>query len=282
MRNQAIAAARAGGDVDFIGAVGSDDFACRSGRDTRRTPASTPIDFAAVDGPSGIAAISVDARAENSIIVVAGANGAMTDVDDDDLATIRTAAILLAQLEIPLATVTTAAVAAASAGVPVLLNPSPVRELPADLLAAVSVIVLNQGEAAEIGADVLASIPHVITTLGGGGADTADLTAPSLAVPAPRVVAVDTTGAGDAFTGALAVAWAQGRDPEAALQWACAAGALATTTQGASTSSPDALRHRRPGRGATMIPPVGPAGRPSAVASGTAAGPRRRTRPGDG
>ncbi len=114
---------------------------------------------------------------------------------------------------------------------PVLLNPSPVRELPADLLAAVSVIVLNQGEAAAIGADVLASIPHVITTLGGGGAEYRGPDGASLAVPAPRVVAVDTTGAGDAFTGALAVAWAQGRDPEAALQWACAAGALATTTR---------------------------------------------------
>ena len=181
----------------------------------------------------------MDDTAENSIIVVAGANGALTEVDDDDLATIRTAAILLAQLEIPLATVTTAAVAAARAGVPVLLNPSPVRELPADLLAAVSVIVLNQGEAAEIGADVLASIPHVITTLGGGGAEYRGPDGASLAVPAPRVVAVDTTGAGDAFTGALAVAWAEGRDPESALQWACAAGALATTTKGASTSSPD-------------------------------------------
>ncbi len=69
-----------------------------------------------MDGPSGIAAISVDDTAENSIIVVAGANGALTDVDDADLATIRTAAILLAQLEIPLATVTTAAVAAAAPG----------------------------------------------------------------------------------------------------------------------------------------------------------------------
>ncbi|HEY7814413.1 MAG TPA: PfkB family carbohydrate kinase, partial [Nakamurella sp.] len=87
--NQAIAAARAGGEVDFIGAVGSDDFAAT----LRRTLADAGIATArlrAVDGPSGIAAISVDDTAENSIIVVAGANGALTDVDDADLATIRT------------------------------------------------------------------------------------------------------------------------------------------------------------------------------------------------
>jgi ribokinase len=236
--NQAIAAARAGGDVAFIGAVGSDEFAAalaatldRAGVDTYR--------LRRVDGPSGIAAISVDAGAENSIIVVPGANSAITDLGDDDLAALRGAAILLTQLEIPLQTVTAGAAAAAAAGVPVLLNPSPVRELPAELLAAATVIVLNQGEAQEIGEMALSAIPHLITTLGGGGARYRGPDGVEIAVAAPRVVAVDTTGAGDAFTGALAVAWAEGRDPESALQWACAAGALATTTTGASTSSPE-------------------------------------------
>jgi ribokinase len=235
--NQAIAASRAGGDVCFIGAVGSDEFAGalattlgEAGVDTSRLRRAA--------GPSGIAAISVDAAAENTIIVVPGANSAIVELDADDLDTIGGASILLAQLEIPLETVTAGATAAAAAGVPVLLNPSPARELPAALLAAVTVIVVNQGEAEAIGAGALAGIPHLVTTLGGAGARYRGPDGAEVTVAAPRVVAVDTTGAGDAFTGALAVAWAEGREPEAALRWACAAGALATTTQGASTSSP--------------------------------------------
>jgi ribokinase len=236
--NQAIAASRAGGAVAFIGAVGSDAF----GVALAATLGDARIDTASlrrVDGPSGIAAISVDAGAENTIVVVPGANSALTALDEPDLATIRGAAILLAQLEIPVEAVTAGALAAAAAGVPVLLNPSPVRDLPAELIAAVTVIVVNEGEAAAIGRDALATIPHVVTTLGGAGAAYRGPDGETITVPAPRVVAVDSTGAGDAFTGALAVAWAEARDPESALRWACAAGALATTVPGASTSSPE-------------------------------------------
>jgi ribokinase len=236
--NQAIAAARAGGDVTFIGAVGDDDF----GGALAQTLDSAGVNtnrLRRAHGPSGIAAISVDSGAENTIIVVPGANSRLTDLGDADIRTISDSEMLLVQLEIPMATVIAGATEAARAGVTVLLNPSPAQSLPDALRAAITVIVVNQGEAEAIGEAALASIPHVITTRGGGGATYRGPNGDEMTVPAPRVVAVDTTGAGDAFTGALAVAWAEGREPVEALRWACAAGALATTTQGASTSSPN-------------------------------------------
>ena len=118
-----------------------------------------------------------------------------------------------------------------------LLNPSPVRELPAELLTCVSLLVLNEGEAAAIGDDALAGIPHVVTTLGAAGARYPGPDG-GFEVGAPAVDAVDTTGAGDAFTGALAVAWTGGLPPRESVERACAAGALATTTPGAASSSP--------------------------------------------
>jgi ribokinase len=236
--NQAIAAARAGGAVTFVGAVGSDSFADELAGTLAGSGVSTDR-LRRVDGPSGIAVISVDAAAENTIIVVPGANGSVTDLDGDDAAAITGSAILVAQLEVPLDTVTAGARVAAEADVPVLLNPSPARELPADLLAAVTLLVVNEGEAAVLGDDAVASVPHLVTTLGAAGARYRGPSGQTLSVPSPVVRPVDTTGAGDAFAGALAVAWAEGLEPEAALQRACAAGALATTVAGASTSSPD-------------------------------------------
>ena len=230
--NQAVAVARAGGAVQFIGAVGDDDF----GRALRNRLADAGVDtdrLRTVDGPSGIAAITVDADAENTIVVVPGANGKLTALDDADRGAIAGAAVLMLQLEIPIETVVAAARAAADAGVTVLLNPSPVRALPTDLVNAVTILVVNRGEADALGTDVLAAVPHVVTTLGGDGAVHRGPDGVHTAVPAPEVEVVDTTGAGDAFTGALAVAWASGAAPRAALEVACAAGAEATTRSGA-------------------------------------------------
>jgi len=230
--NQAVAVARAGGAVQFVGAVGRDDFG-RALRD-RLAAAGVGTDrLRAVEGPSGIAAITVDARAENTIVVVPGANGTLTDLNDDDRAAITEAALVILQLEIPIETVVAAARAAADAGVTVLLNPSPVRDLPSDLVGAVTILVVNRGEADALGADVLAAVPHVVTTLGGDGAVHRGPDGVETAVPAPNVEVVDTTGAGDAFTGALAVAWASGASPRSALEAACAAGAEAATRSGA-------------------------------------------------
>lgn len=235
--NQAIAAARAGASVTMVGAVGSDAFAAGL-LDTLRAAGVDTAHVERVDGPSGIAAISVDAAGENSIIVIPGANASVRADRADDVHAITSAQILVMQLEIPMDSVISAARAARSAGVPVLLNPSPVRDLAPDLIDNVSILVLNEGEAAAVGADALHAVPHVVTTLGAAGARYRGPDGVALDVLAPRVEAVDTTGAGDAFTGALAVAWAEGLAPRHALRRACAAGALATTVRGASISSP--------------------------------------------
>ncbi|MFG1792375.1 ribokinase [Nocardia sp. NPDC049149] len=232
--NQAIAAQRAGGAVQFLGAVGDDVFA----GELRRVLTDSGVGvrrLRIVDGPSGIASIVVDGGGENTIIVVGGANARLTELTDDDLDIIAAADILLCQLEIPLDTVSSAARHARANGTTVLLNPSPVQRLPAELLANVDVAVVNSGEAAELGAD-LATIAHVVVTRGGDGVTYRGPGGTQLSQPSLRVEVVDTTGAGDAFTGALAAAWHRG--PEWALTWAAAAGALATTKLGASSSIP--------------------------------------------
>ena len=236
--NQAVAAARAGGRVVFLGAVGDDDFGV--GLAASLTDAGVSIQgLRTVPGPSGIALITVTDAGENSIVVLPGANGRLTALTDGDAATISTAALLVLQLEIPSATVTAAARVAAAAGVPVLLNASPVAELPTDLIAATTIAVVNQGEAAELGA-ALDDVPHLVTTLGAAGSRYRGPDGSSVAMPGFSARPVDTTGAGDAFTGALAVAWTRGDRPRDALRWAGAAGALATLTAGAAGSSPTA------------------------------------------
>ncbi len=232
--NQAIAAAKAGADVVFVGAVGDDTFAL----DLRQALVDAEVDtenLREVPGPSGVAAITVDADGGNAIVVVPGANAQLTTLTDADLQAIADADVLLCQLEIPLDTVVAAARHAAAHDTVVMLNPSPVRPLPDALLAAVDVLVVNQTEAWQLGRDVLAAVPHVVTTLGADGVRyrTHQLLQ---SIPSPTVDAVDTTGAGDAFAGVLACEW--GAEPLAALIFAGAAGALATTRRGASVSSP--------------------------------------------
>lgn len=238
--NQALAAARAGAPavaVAMIGAVGSDSFAGELLASLDGGNVSSNL-MRRVPGPSGIAQIAVDAAAENTIIVVPGANGTVTEFGDEDRAAITGASMVMMQLEIPLAGVIAAARSAAAAGVPVLLNPSPVRDLPVELLETITILVVNEGEAEALGQTAMATVPNVVTTLGPDGAHYRGPDGASMKIAAPRVAAIDTTGAGDAFTGTLAVAWAEGLPPAAALRRACAAGALATTVRGASTSSP--------------------------------------------
>ncbi|HEX6470728.1 MAG TPA: ribokinase [Streptosporangiaceae bacterium] len=241
--NQAIAAARAGADVTFIGAVGDDDFGPR----LRATLAEAGADVSrlrTVPGASGIAHIVVDGEGANSIIVVPGANAAARPPHPADLAG---SAALLLQLELPLPAVTAAARAARAAGVPVVLTPAPVRELPGDLLACVDLLVPNEHEAAGItgatGAEpalaaLLDMVPEAVITLGERGALYGARGAEPVRVAAPKVRAVDTTAAGDTFAGALAVARAEGRPPGDALPFAAAAAALSVRTEGASTSMP--------------------------------------------
>ncbi|MFE3190377.1 ribokinase [Nocardia sp. NPDC059240] len=239
--NQAIAAQRAGGDVEFVGAVGDDVFAAAL-REVLSKAGVGVSRLRAVDGPSGIAAIVVDGGGENSIIVVAGANGRMTELTVADRETIAAADVLMCQLEIPVATVLAAARHARANGTVVMLNPSPVRELPAEVWAEIDVAVVNEGEGEQLAA-ALSGVPHVITTLGAAGASYRGPRGEMLSQPGIPVRVVDTTGAGDTFTGALAAHWHRG--PRTALAWACTAGALATTKLGASASIPELAEIRR-------------------------------------
>ncbi|MFI9644029.1 ribokinase [Micromonospora sp. NPDC051925] len=258
--NQAVAAARAGADCAFVGAVGDDDF----GRTLRENLTSAGVDVRGLrelPGPSGVALIAVDASAENLIVVAPGANAGLADLDDADRATIAGADVLLTQLEVPLPAVTRAARWAHDAGTTVVLNAAPARQLPAELLDLVDLLVVNQHEAAVVAgrpesaeADgsldaLLALVPRVVLTLGARGAIYADRDGRRLAVAAPTIDAVDTTAAGDAFTGALAVAWAERAGPDTTgpdstgaltdvLRWACAAGAACALRPGAGTALP--------------------------------------------
>ncbi|MDG4767347.1 ribokinase [Solwaraspora sp. WMMD406] len=243
--NQAIAAARAGGDCVFLGAVGSDSFGvtltgriARSGVDTSQ--------LRVVYGPSGVAVVMVNQAGENAIVVTPGANSAFDGLTEPELAAIRSADVLVAQLEIPLDTVVAAASAARAAGTRVVLNAAPARPLPAELLDAVDLLVVNDTEArALVGAGsedptaLLTVVSRAVLTLGVQGAWFVERDGPTCHVPAIAVETVDSTAAGDAFTGALAVAWGEGRDLLAAVRWASAAGAACVRRLGASVSLPD-------------------------------------------
>ncbi|MFI7492845.1 ribokinase [Micromonospora echinaurantiaca] len=253
--NQAVAAARAGAACGFVGAVGDDEF----GAQLRASLVAAGVDvrgLRTVPGPSGVALIAVDRDAENFIVVAPGANGELTDLDDDDRAAIATADVLLLQLEVPLPTVIAAAGLARAEGTTVVLNAAPAAPLPAELLDLVDVLVVNEHEAAVVAgvfADeppalldaLLELVPRVVLTLGARGAAYADRAGVRLEIPAPRIDAVDTTAAGDAFTGALAVGWAErggAVDADAVtaiLRWACAAGAACAQRPGASTALPE-------------------------------------------
>jgi ribokinase len=242
--NQAVAAARAGADCALIGAVGDDPFGATL-RDGLRAGGVDAARVRTVAGPSGVALIAVGGDGENQIVVVPGANAALTELDEPDFVAIRAANLLMAQLEVPLDTVAEAARVARDAGTTVLLNAAPARELPADLLSTVDILVVNEGEARTVAGrarDVLDAllelVPRVVLTLGARGAAYADRDGTRLSVPAPVVSTVDTTAAGDAFAGAFAVAWAESRPLTESLRWACAAGAACVRTLGAAGSLP--------------------------------------------
>lgn len=228
--NQARSAARAGARVRFIGAVGDDDAA----ETVLASLSSADVDVSAVarvSGSTGFANVTVDASGENHIVVVPGANHQF-ELDERALAYIAEADVLLLQLEIPMSVVIDAARAARAAGTAVLLNPSPVAPLPQALVEVVDAVIVNQDEARAL-ADAVSSIDVVVTTLGGDGAREAGpdevITSDGL-----KVDVVDTTGAGDAFAGALAANW--NLPSQQRLDRANAAGALATTAQGAASA----------------------------------------------
>ena len=250
--NQAVAAARAGAAVALVGCVGDDAAGAR----LREIVTGEGIDDAwlrtVADTPTGRALISVDEHAENSIIVVPGANG-VVELPADGLPAGR---VVLAQLEIPMVTVSAALRVAHAAGSRTMLNPAPAHLLDRNALEACSIVVPNEHEVDLLGgtASLLSNgVEHVVVTLGGDGVDVTDAASPDEVSRhhAFAVEPIDTTGAGDSFCGALAARLAEGATLDEAIPFAAAAGALATTARGAVPSLPrrpaiDAMVASRP------------------------------------
>lgn len=242
--NQAVAAARLGANVAMIGCVGDDAF----GRELIATLNGEGVDtryVSTVHGiSSGVATITLS-RSENSIVVVAGANHCLTP---EHLRAaeeaFKIADVVLCQLEIPLPVVEAAANLAAQYGKPFLLNPAPAMPLTAHLLDLVSLLTPNEhelglvfGESSTAWQQLLTRHPlRILMTHGGDGAWFADASGQLRQQLTIRVQAVDTTGAGDTFNGALAAFW--GRDFAELATLACAAGTLSVTRKGAQSGMP--------------------------------------------
>lgn len=251
--NQAVAAARAGGNVVLIARVGADIFGEQAVEGFKREGIDVSHIVKDQLVPSGIALIFVDRRGQNSIAVSSGANARLSPTDVERArAAISSADILLMQLETPIETVEAAAEIAAAHGVKVILNPAPARPLDEDLLKRASILTPNESEAelltgikvedesgAAMAADALLArgIETALITLGPRGVLVATASSREI-VPGFKVEAVDTTGAGDVFNGALAVALAENRPLRDAVLFANAAAALSVTRLGAQPSAP--------------------------------------------
>ncbi len=223
--NQAVAAAEAGARVVMVGAVGDDE----PGRayTVRLSGRGIYPRLAVAHGQStGIALVTVDDTGENAIVVDPGANSqARADVED-----LTPADVLLCQLEVPVEVVCTAVRQAAERGARVVLNAAPFAALPHDVLAAADPLVVNEHEAAALADSGL--IPgSLLVTFGAAGASWDGQRVDGIPVPAEEVL--DTTGAGDAFCGALAASLARGDDRVTALRYAVHAGAAAVRRVGA-------------------------------------------------
>ena len=251
--NQAVGAARAGGDVTFIARVGRDMFGDKAVAGFIADGIN--VDYVVRDRtcPSGVALIFVGQNGENSIAVASGSNANLAPADLlKARRAFNRASVVVLQLETPLKTVEAAAKLAASAGARVILNPAPARPLPNALLRRVYLLTPNETEAKlltgltvknEAGAAKAANallargVENVIITLGARGALVAGRQGRGM-VPAHKVKAVDTTAAGDVFNGTLAVALAEGKSLLEAARFASAAAAISVTRLGAQPSAP--------------------------------------------
>lgn len=251
--NQAVAAARLGARVSMIGCVGNDAY----GEALRGALLAEQVDCQAVstvDGSSGVALIVVDDNSQNTIVIVPGANGALSaEAIDRFDSVIQAADVLICQLEVPDASVGHALKRGRELGKTVILNPAPVsRPLPSDWYASIDYLIPNESEASALSGLSVDSLEtaqaaatrliamgagKVIITLGAQGSLFADGQRFEH-FPAPVVKAVDTTAAGDTFVGGFAAALAAGQDEVQAIRFGQVAAALSVTRAGAQPSIP--------------------------------------------
>ena len=253
--NQAVAAARYGNRVVFVAKTGDDLFGAQVREQMKRDGIITDYVFVDKEHPSGVALITIDKDAENCIVVASGANMYLSPEDIDKAADeIRSADVVLMQLECPVETVAYAARMAAQAGVPVILNPAPapVEPLSAELMQDLYLITPNRSEASRISGIEVTNMEsaqraakaiydmgprNVIITLGSEGSLIYD-GAMFMRVEALKVEAVDTTAAGDTYNGVLASVIAEGKSLIEAAGEASIAGAISVTRMGAQPAAP--------------------------------------------
>jgi ribokinase len=251
--NQAVAAAKLGAQVYFIAKLGDDIFGQQSLNNFKKEGVNTTYVVQTKEAPSGVALIMVDQKGSNSIVVAPGANQKLSPEDvkkaESDIAS---SGAVVAQLEVPLETIECAAQLAGKSSVPFILDPAPAQNLSAELLKMIDVLTPNETEAqiltdtevtdeesARRASDKLLSsgVKTVILTMGEQGFLLAD-TEKTEFVAARKVQAVDSTAAGDAFTGSLAVGVAEGKTLSEAASFANYVAALSVTTMGAQPSMP--------------------------------------------
>jgi len=251
--NQAVAAARLGGNVTFITKTGNDLFGNQAVELFVRENIDSQYIVKDHEFPSGVALITVDSAGENSIVVAPGSNGNLLKNDFPvNLFEGGRFEILLLQLEIPISTVEYSAIKASEKGIKVILNPAPAQKLPENLLRHTWLITPNESEteiltglkitnitAAEKAASILQEkgVVNVVITLGSEGAFLKSESFTGL-IPGIKVKAVDTTAAGDVFNGALAVSLAEGKDLKEAVFFANKAASISVTRLGAQASAP--------------------------------------------
>ena len=251
--NQAVAAARLGAEVTFIARLGKDIFGDISLANFESNKINTHYILRDVETPSGVALIFVDEQGENVIVVAPGSNAKLKPGDVEHAESIfKSASVVLLQLEIPMETVEYTVSLAQALGIPIILNPAPATKLSSELFHNVTYLTPNETEAslltgievndissAETAGKKLVKqgIGTVIITLGAVGALAVTKHDTKL-IPAPKVTAVDTTAAGDAFNGGFAYALATGKSLLEAVKFANYVGALSVTKMGAQPSMP--------------------------------------------
>jgi ribokinase len=251
--NQAVAAARAGGQVVFVCRVGDDVFGRQAVRHFQESGIDTSYVVVDQVQASGVALITVDRHGENSITVASGANAALDSADVDAAAVaVRDASVVLTQLETPLATVAHLAGLASSHKKLFILNPAPAAPLTDAIMKKVDILTPNEHEAALLtGLNVnnLNDASRAASLLRAKGPATIMITMGAEGVlvlhdgkehqvPSVKVKPVDTTAAGDVFNGALAVALAEKQSMLDAVRFACKAAAISVTRKGAQASAP--------------------------------------------